>query len=370
MLYVKHFHTVPPPYGGVSVYVKRLVVALCKRGLKSGAFKGTELVGLPTDLIEMMDEFPKHSRSIYILPEIFKLYKIFKPYKIIHTHTSLTTCMAIWLIHILQKKPIVYTIHNQMIEQELSLLYSWDKAVLKALASSSLVQFTTVNNIAKEKLESKGYYFKNGIKVITPYIPPIEYGQPSDYISEDLLNFTKRHNKFILFYAESFATCQGSDIYGTQTIVDAFIKIARQDKNTALIFCIANIGDSQSKLDTLIGLAKASGCDNRIYWQIGAIHEMWPLLKKATVLVRPTTTDGDSVMVREALSFGLPVITSNATHRPVGCIVYPLGEMDSLVDKILYVVNNPYRKVYQQEDHTQKVLDIYQNLLNSKRKHY
>lgn len=368
MLYAKHFHTVPPPYGGVSVYVKRLVIALCKRGLKSGAFKGEELAGLPTNLIKMMDEFPKHSRSIFILPEIFKLYKIFKPYRIIHAHTSLTTCMSIWLIHILQKKPVVYTIHNQMIEQELSLLYPWDKAILKFIASSPIVQFTTVNSVAKEELESTGIKFKNGIKVITPYIPPIEYGQPNDYISKDLLNFTQKYKKFILFYAESFATCQGNDIYGTQTIIDAFIKVSKQDKSTALVFCIANIGNSQSKLDALIELAKESGCDNRIYWQVGAIHEMWPLLKEATLLVRPTTTDGDSVMIREALSFGLPVITTNVTHRPEGCIVYPLGDMDSLVDKIQSVIHHPYRRVYQQEDHTQKVLDIYQKLLNSKRK--
>ena len=255
-----------------------------------------------------------------------------------------------------------------MIEQELSLLYFWDKLVLKVLASSPLVQFKTVNSIAKEKLESKGINFKNEIKVITPYIPPIEYGQPSDYISGNLLDFTKRHKKFILFYAESFATYDGKDIYGTQTIVDAFIEISKQDKETALVFCIANLGNSQNKLNTLIKLTKEAGCDNRIYWQVGAIHEMWPLLKEATLLVRPTTTDGNSVMIREALSFGLPVVTTDVTHRPEGCIVYPLGDMESLVDKVLTVTHHPYRKVYQQEDHTQKILDIYENLLNSKRK--
>lgn len=363
MPYVKHYHILPPPYGGVSVYVKRLVLALCKKGLKSSAFKGTELVGLPADIIDTLDEFPKHSRSIFILPELVRLYKVFKPYKIIHTHTTLTACFGIWVIHVLQNKPIVYTIHNQMIEQEFSLLYFWDKLIFKALAASPTVQFTTVNVIAKEKLDSKGFFFKNEIKVITPYIPPVEYGNSIDYLSENLIEFIKKHPRFILFYAESFATHCGVDIYGTRTMLDAFIKVSKIDKDIALVYCITNMGGEYSKLTSLMSMAEEMGCADRIYWQIGAVHEMWPLLKDATLLVRPTTTDGDSVMIREALSFGLPVVTTNVTPRPEGCIVYTSGDLEMLINEILHVINQPYRRIYPQEDQTQMMLDIYQRLL-------
>lgn len=363
MLFVKHYHPIPPPYGGVQVYVKRLMLSLCKRGLISGAFKGSHVVGIPHEYVKYLDTFPKHARSLYVFPNFLRLYKIFKQYQLIHTHASLSTCFGIWLIHKLQHKPVVYTIHNQMIDQEFSILFPWDRWCFKSLASSPIVQIITVNDNGKRMLLDRGIDFRNGIEVVPAYLPPVEIGSPEDYLSTELIQFVRNHTKFALFYAESFASHDGEEIYGSTTVVDAFIRAKQYNHDLSLVFCIANLGNDKEILETLREKIDKEGFSESVFWQVGALHEMWPLLKTATVLVRPTSTDGDSVMVREALAYGLPVITSDVTKRPDGCIVYHLGNLESLTAKLNDVYSKPYRKIYPQRDRTEQMLNIYYKLL-------
>jgi glycosyltransferase involved in cell wall biosynthesis len=49
---------------------------------------------------------------------------------------------------------------------------------------------------------------------------------------------------------------------------------------------------------------------------------MWPVIKRASVFLRPTTSDGDSISLREALHFNVPVVASDAAPRPAGSILF------------------------------------------------
>lgn len=364
MYFVKHYHTIPPTYGGVSVFVKRLMLALCKKNLTSGAFKGTNFEGIPSGLNLLLDSFPKHARSLFILPEFPKLYRSFLNYRLIHTHTSFSTVFGIWLVHKIQKKPVVYTVHNQMIDREFSFLNFIDKFCIRSLAKDSTVQFITVNENVKEAILKRVQNFANDIEVMPAYIPPVEIGNPTDYISKELLDFSMIDAPTILFYAESFAVSSNKDIYGTSTIIEAFICAKKRYPNIRLIFCLTNINSDQNKLDNLKQRIISENYEEDVYWQIGAIPEMWPLFKMSVVLVRPTTTDGDSVMVREALSYGLPVIASNVAKRPEGCIVYESEEFEDLCEKLNSYLSSPYRKEYMQKDYTEDMIKIYNRLLS------
>jgi glycosyltransferase involved in cell wall biosynthesis len=54
------------------------------------------------------------------------------------------------------------------------------------------------------------------------------------------------------------------------------------------------------------------------------------LLAASAVYVRPTTTDGDSVAVREALALGRAVVASDAVPRPAGCLTFALSDPAAL----------------------------------------
>lgn len=45
------------------------------------------------------------------------------------------------------------------------------------------------------------------------------------------------------------------------------------------------------------------------------------------LFVRPTSSDGDAVSIREALYAGVPVLTSDVVERPASCVIYPHGDL-------------------------------------------
>ena len=363
MNFVKHFASIPPLYGGLTVYVKRLSLALCKRGYMSGAFYKTELLGIPKQYAYLYDKLPKHARSIFVLPEFPKLYKACKPFKIIHTHLSFKTIFSMWLLHKIQSKPLVITVHNEMIDRELSGLGILNKYCLQSLFKDYKVQVITVNHNAKSLLETTTYYFANKIKVIPAYITPVQIGHKSDYLSPELIEFTNQHKHFIVFYAESFAYNGNCEIYGTSDCVKAFINVRKDFPDLALVFCMPNVND-KSKLDALMNLVEDRGCRDYVFWQVTPIAEMWPLLKDAKLYLRTTSTDGDSVLLREALGLGVPSLASDSVPRPKGCNTYKFGDSEDLANNIKRMLSNIKNPKVSSNDYFEEMLEVYNALLN------
>lgn len=357
---IKQYGSIPPPYGGVSVFVKRLFLALNKNGWKSGAFHSGYVEGCPKELLKYLDRFPYHTRSLFVLPELVKLLRIFQNYDLIHSHLSLSSCFSTWLIHKILRIPVVYTIHNQMIDVELKNMNFIDWYCLKSLASDSNVQFVSVNANIEKALSLRGITFHKPIMVLPAYIPPVETGNISDYLPASLEDYITIDTPFILFYAESLSRYNDEEIYGLNTAVKSFAILKEQFPNLRIVLCVTNVNNPE---DISTYKKELEIFSESVYWQIGPLPEMWPLMKFATLLLRPTCTDGDSIMIREALSYGLPVVTSDVVCRPEGTILYKYGDIRDLIDKTTKVLSNPQRKVYAQADNTDVMLQIYRDLL-------
>lgn len=361
--FVKMFACIPPPYGGLCVYAKRLSLDLTKHGLLSGAFYHESISGIPADYLFLYDAMPKHARSFYVLPELYKLLAIFKRYKIIHSHLYLGTCMTLWLVRKLLSKPVVMTIHNQMIDRELEDLNYFDRKCLKSLFNDKFVQVITVNENGRNLLMSKGFKFANSIKVLPAYIAPVEIGKPGDYLSRELISFIDTHPRYIVFYAESFAYYNNNEIYGTKECINAFTLLQKEMTDLALVFCMPNMND-ENKLSELKQLVIEQGCNDRVFWQLKGVSEMWPLLKQSVLYLRPTSTDGDSVLLREALGLGVQSLASDIVKRPIECKTYKWGDQEDLVSKMRIMLNQKEKPVDSQKDYFSEMLDIYKELLH------
>lgn len=77
--------------------------------------------------------------------------------------------------------------------------------------------------------------------------------------------------------------------------------------------------------------ARAEGVD-ALLEDLGELPhgEALALLAAADAFVRPTTADGDSISVREALALGVPCVASDAAARPPGTVTYPVGSEPGL----------------------------------------
>ena len=63
-----------------------------------------------------------------------------------------------------------------------------------------------------------------------------------------------------------------------------------------------------------------------------------PALVRSSVFVRPTSTDGDSVSVREALAVGVPVVASDVCQRPKGCHIFQSRDAEQMAKTVLEVL--------------------------------
>jgi hypothetical protein len=65
-----------------------------------------------------------------------------------------------------------------------------------------------------------------------------------------------------------------------------------------------------------------------------------PVLAEASVLIRPTATDGDANSIREALSLGIPVVASDVVTRPKGCLLHRNRDIDDLESVTRHALSN------------------------------
>ena len=92
------------------------------------------------------------------------------------------------------------------------------------------------------------------------------------------------------------------------------------------------------------------------------------VMKKLTIFVRPTHTDGDSISVREALALGVPVVASDTYFRPDGVSIFRKGDLHDLVEKLRHAIEqsgdlSPKPRQGVQSDTATRLLNIYQDLV-------
>lgn len=359
---VKEFGIIPPPYGGCSVYVKRLIDKLNSDGYKAGGFY------LESCNDKKIESSPLYDRwnwmETHLLPfKIWRYLKIIKHYKIIHSHFSLEGMGYLWMLMKLGKKKVVVTIHNSMVSTFYRQTNIVNRFFINKMLRSKDVCWVTVSVEGKEQLLSLPIKPLYNVHVIPAYIPVVD----ECYIplTSKMQTYINNHDYNIAFYGHSFMLNEGTDVYGFQTIIDIYSRLIKTSHyNVGLVLCLSDVHDTE-KIQELREYAQKKNVDDCIYWQIGAIDNIRTLWKSVDVYVRPTSTDGDSVAVREALDEGISVIASDVCDRPEGVIVYKYGNEDELYDKLVLCFNNPIKNTKPNYDYYYSMKDIYDNLLFS-----
>lgn len=106
----------------------------------------------------------------------------------------------------------------------------------------------------------------------------------------------------------------GKSLYG----LDAVIEAGRSEALANWTFTVVAYGD-ESSCAAVREKAEAAGF--RVFVNLDA-DQVAGVLAENMVLLRPTTADGDSMVVREALAAGMRVVASDVVVRPSGVEVY------------------------------------------------
>lgn len=342
------FCLVPPPYGGVTVYVKRLSDRLRSEGYEVGGYyteecKDQSIISSPIYFKEK-SYCGSHNRVVKAFTQMFRMLKnTFQmwPFSIVHYH-GLENLKFIWFLYKYCRKQVVITVHSMMIESFYRRTDRINKHYMQKLAEAD-IQWTAVSEQARECMLRLPFSFKNEIPVIAAYVPiPNEAQIP---LAKDMQDYIHQHEQNIAFYARSFMYNDGVDVYGLNEAIKLYADIVSNYKaNVGLIFCLSENKDTD-KINGLYLYAKELGIYDKIYWQIGAIDNINELWQNVDVYIRPTSTDGDSVAVREVLDQGTKVVASDVCWRPDGVISYQFGNGDDFLTKTIHALKCGRAKV-------------------------
>lgn len=213
---------------------------------------------------------------------------------------------------------IVHTIHGN----------TFDFGNLGNLVACRLSQgFILLNAHIMERFRARGIF--NTIQM-TPILETCRSDAkiPLSFEINDIIS-KKDNSKIALVYSNSRREIDGLDIYGFGFIASALPALREMGWN--VIFLDPNGNFEPGELfdtDVTNALLHRAPVDFR--------H----LLKSVDVYLRPTSTDGNSVAVLEALALGTPVLASNAVPRPNGVMTYTFDDKDDFLAQIRTVCDS------------------------------
>lgn len=277
----------PPPIGGVTIHVKRLIEHLEQNNIEY-EFYGRKI----SDLISLL--LNKRSSDI------------------VHIHHS--NSIARWIIVkilSLKKAKTLITIHRDL-SREIG---------IKKYFTNAAIRLATMPIVLNQESFIKAKSINSNTQKLSAFIPP----QPNIVLTEkkqkavtnngDLIFCT---NAYDLVYDNS-----NQEIYQITELVNIFSKL---DKRFQLII-------SDPTANNFKHLQSKGKIPENISF-IAKPHSFIDIILQSHCLIRATTTDGDSISVKEALYFGINVIASDCVDRPDSCTLFKTRNSEDLSQKI------------------------------------
>jgi hypothetical protein len=311
--------TLPPPIGGVSIYNQRLYDYLQNE-------KEIE--------VEFIDY---KRRSIFgVLIALFRHKIIF-----LNCSSSLFKFFLAIVSRMFNKKFLV-NFHGNL-ERHSRAINLIDKFILK------LATLTIVLN-----RQSFAYALKHTDKVFlgTAFIPPSAPEGLSPEIKNLLAECRKKYKVICSSNAHNVSIDKyGKEIYQVRFLLDLFREITD---------CCVLFSDPSGKYSKYLKRHKVDIPSN--VFIIKETHSYFELLKETDVMLRITTTDGDSISVREALYLHKTVIASNVVARPAGVIVVSINK-DIIKEQLRKVVNGQILPIIVKEENAgEQMVKIFKSL--------
>ncbi|HEV2705901.1 MAG TPA: glycosyltransferase family 4 protein [Pyrinomonadaceae bacterium] len=285
----------PPPLGGVSVFIKRY-----RRRLEGEGHR-----------VDVLD--PARVSNVRLAMRLLAARR----YDLISLNYPSLPVMTLLLAVGLASRTEVF-------EHNWRLLESWG-AWARRVYALFLRRARALVLIAPHLAD---YYRAHGLELPAhtrtsdAFIPPPEDEEAAIVASypAEVREFLRTRRPLVVANAFKLVFREGVDLYGLDMCVELVASLRSAHPSVGLLFALAEVGDeayfaqTRERIDAL-GLAP------HVYFLTGQ-RELWPLLKSADLMLRPTSTDGASVSVAEALHFGCPVVASDAAPRPPGTILF------------------------------------------------
>jgi len=278
---------VPSPIGGVTIHVSRLKDHLEKSSIK---FSFIELIV---------------SNWFQIIRSLFK-------YNVVHLHTSNVWVRLVFsCLSLILNFQLILTFHGNLGRHK-SFLNLIDKVSIK---------FSTVPVVLNQSSFEKANRLNKNTRLISAFLPPNKQDLTNltivdNVISELIGKFSKVYctNAFDVAFDKD-----GNEIYGISSLVNLFNSI----EDAGLI-----VSDPSGNYRKYLESNKVINNENIKI--IDVSHSFFYVLQNTDGFIRSTTTDGDSLSIKEALYLGKTVYCTDCVDRPSGVILFKTQDYSHL----------------------------------------
>lgn len=303
--------TLPPPVGGVTIHVKRLLAQLQDEAV------GYDFIDLrpkkKNEYIRLIVNFIRHKNKI--------------------AHYQLNNWKEgalISSISRLKKNKFIYTVHSFPIPLK---NLSWSKRIPFLIIKRNTDLFVAPSNTIQKSLIEAGVK-TDKIVILNTFLPPSVEERCSP-VPEEILRFVNDKKLVMLANASQlYLNEKREDVYG----LDLCIEACNKNSELACVFVCPVIRD-QAYYEICRRTIQKYGIGNRFLFYQKNIS-LSSLFKVVDIFARPSASDSFGISVAEALISGVPAVASNVCERAEGTIVFEKGNLDDFLKKIDYAFNN------------------------------
>lgn len=304
----------PPPLGGVSVYLYRL------------------------KKLRAQDSFID-PRTLNCLGKI-KLYIQADREIVVHGNDWRTLMLLNWFQR-LRQSPYSVVLHGQGWLLDYNKSSGWRRRGIEScLRNARTIQ--VVGEHIKCTLLGKMPELREKVFVRNAFLPPPLEDEPSILASygQEVREFIADHKPLIIANAFQLAEWKdGTDLYGLDMCVELMRRLKNDYPQAGMLFALANDKFRPEYYAEMRKRIAYYGLTSQFYFLTDQ-HELWPLFRCGQLMVRPTCTDGFALSIQEALSLGCSVVASNVGARPVDTVLFNSRDMDDFELKVRCVLNN------------------------------
>jgi glycosyltransferase involved in cell wall biosynthesis len=316
---------VPPPFGGISVHVSRLVPLLMKAGLRVGVLNHFR----STDMPYVLQSLNKNPVNYYRLPKRI-------PSRVVHYHHShWSLLIAVALGRGRRASRYVLTAHGTDLPRRLNSKVP----PLRAATRWALRRFDTIIVVNPSiRAAIQDHVGQRPVEVLPAFLRAPEEGSYEESVERFLTGGT---TLVVPAFRVQFLP-NGRDVYGLDTVIEAFRVIAKQRPSLRLALFIAERPRGRKAaqhLQRLIAQMEDAGLRERILVVFGL--PLTPAFRHDVLFVRATRIEGDALSVREALQAEVPVVASHVVDRPPGTVTFATDDVDDLCRVLAQVLDTP-----------------------------
>jgi asparagine synthase (glutamine-hydrolysing) len=319
----------PPPFGGVSAHVKHLGEMIQHEGLSVG----------------ILNHFHTESSNPLIVGDLRRnpllCWRALRKAnaRVVHYHHSRWST----LIAVAAAMPTddqtatAITVHGQVLDR-----YLRGRQPVAQLTKRALQRFDSIIAVSPEiAAVLQAALPGRPIEVIPAYLPN-GADDASGRLSAESHAFLNAGAPTLIAVAyRLYPDGSGIGMYGLDFALDGFASLAGEHSTLQLAIFVAQDPRSRRErrqLAQLRGQVAAAGAADRVRIIIG--EALVPAFSYDCILLRPTSTDGDAVAIREALAAGKQVLASDVVARPAGVTALPL-ERECWTEAISRAIQGP-----------------------------